>query len=130
MIRINLKRPPELESRQGFDFHVKIHTDVKSHLSSHDLQDRIEQAGEIGKIRAIIECFQQLPCEVNIQISVKQGKSFNEGEINPYNQNSFDYAHLIIEEVNNLIFLFAESYHKSDFTIEAKQKVELKNIRR
>jgi osmotically-inducible protein OsmY len=128
VIRVIPTTPPQPISGNPFGFETDYHIDEKKHFSSRSPAEKLEQNRLAVEVKVQLEQFDQFPCEVDVTVSVSNGRSVLDGEIRPYEQGSMDYASEIVNTVRNLANTYAQRYPRSSFTFTVTQTVKITKV--
>ncbi len=128
MIQVKPRALAELRGSERFKFKSDINCQVSKDYNNDSISELLIKNRILGEIRAQIEQFQMLPCEVSMTIGVENGQQVMEGEINAFTRSSKSEAEQIMEQVNHLTFNFSREYESSSFSIKVTQTITITEV--
>jgi len=127
MVNIQPKVLEELKGCQSFGFKTSNHIQDQRSLN---LRGMDAQAAVCARVKATLEAFQNLPCDIDLQVGARQGHEILTGNIYPYDGSSQQKAHSIMREVDQMAHAFSQNYPDSEFLISYTQSVAITRVDR
>ncbi|MDP3740718.1 MAG: hypothetical protein Q8R08_00115 [bacterium] len=130
MIQIQAKVLGELKGCKSFGFHLDTKIKEQKGFCWNSPLEQMAQSRMTADIRSILEQFQTLPCDVDIETGVREGTSYATGMIYAYDQYSMDFAQAILQSADHLAFGFLRQFPGSSFAFGFSQTVTITRVDR
>jgi len=128
MIQVKPRALAELKGSERFKFKSDINCQETKDYNNESMAELLGKSRIFGEIKAQVEQFQMLPCEVSVTIGVENGHQVMEGEVYALTRSSKSEAEQILEQVNHLAFDFSREYESSSFSIKVTQTITITEV--